>query len=87
MEETPGGWNIAGGTSLATPTWAGIINAAGTFHSTSYYELLAIYSHMAFTADYRDITYGYCGPYAGYLAASGWDPCTGAGVPKGYGYK
>jgi kumamolisin len=81
------GWNIVGGTSLATPTWAGIINRAGLFHTASQYELLTIYQNMGQPSHYNDITSGYCGPYAGFLATPGWDPCTGVGSPKGYGGK
>ncbi len=84
FEELGGGWFIVGGTSTATPTWAGIINAAGSFHYNSNLELTEIYAHIGIAKDYNDIELGDCGPYAGYLAVPGWDPCTGVGTAKGY---
>jgi subtilase family serine protease len=78
-----GGWNIVGGTSVASPAIAGIINAAGTFYASSNAELSAIYGNRTVTADFRDIAVGFCGPYGGYSGAVGWDPCTGVGVVNG----
>jgi subtilase family serine protease len=78
-----GGWYVAGGTSVASPSLAGIINSAGSFHASSNAELTAIYSNRSNTADFRDITAGFCGPYGGYSGASGWDFCTGVGVVNG----
>jgi len=87
FEELGGGWFIVGGTSLGTPTWAGIINAAGGFKASSAAELTFIYANKAVTADYNDTKLGDCGPYAGYLAVAGWDPCTGVGSAKGHSGK
>ena len=42
---------------------------------------------MGLTADYSDVTYGYCGTYAGFFAAPWLGPCTRVGTPKGYGRK
>jgi kumamolisin len=81
------GWNIVGGTSVASPALAGIVNSAGSFHASSNAELAAIYSNRTVTADFRDITTGYCGPYGGYSGAAGWDLCTGVGVVTGKGGK
>jgi len=78
-----GGWWIVGGTSLASPSLAGIINSAGSFAASTNAELTTIYANIAKTADFRDITTGYCGPYAGYSGVKGWDFCTGVGVDKG----
>jgi len=84
-------WNILGGTSVASPLWAGIVNHAGAFSSSSASELWKIYSAGAnatsYAADYRDITYGTCGYYDGWFARQGWDPCTGFGAPTGQGGK
>jgi subtilase family serine protease len=77
------GWNIVGGTSVASPSLAGIINLAGSFYSSTNAELTAIYSKLGVAADYTDIASGYCGPYAGYSAGAGWDFCTGVGSDKG----
>jgi kumamolisin len=83
MDSSAGGWNIVGGTSVASPALAGIINSAGAFYASTNAELTTIYANSNNTADYRDVTAGYCGPYGGYSGAAGWDPCTGVGVPKG----
>jgi kumamolisin len=90
-ENTYGGvlepWNILGGTSVATPLWAGIVNHGGSFTASSAAELSLIYSTAAtpssYSRDYRDITYGTCGYYDGWYAQKGWDPCTGNGSSVG----
>jgi kumamolisin len=78
-----GGWNVVGGTSVASPALAAIINAAGKFYSSTNQELTTIYGNVAVAADFKDITSGWCGPYEGYSAASGWDFCTGVGSVNG----
>jgi kumamolisin len=83
LDTNAGGWNIVGGTSVASPALAGIINASGTFSASSNAELSIIYSNRTVTTDFRDITTGFCGPYGGYSAVTGWDPCTGVGVVNG----
>ena len=83
-EFEPGGWFIVGGTSLGSPSMAGIVNAAGHFSRSSFDELETIYSdHSGFT----DIRNGTCGPYVTFAATPGWDFCTGVGTPYGYGGK
>lgn len=77
------GWNIVGGTSVASPALAGIINAAGKFYTSTNQELTTIYSNVSVAADFKDVTSGYCGPYGGYSAATGWDVCTGVGSVNG----
>jgi kumamolisin len=77
------GWCIIGGTSVAAPVWAGIINAAGGFSASSQAELSTIYSNLGKAADFTDIAQGSCGPNQGYLAGTGWDFCTGAGSAVG----
>jgi kumamolisin len=89
-EEDGGGWFIVGGTSLGTPSLAGIINRAGGFAASSNAELTTIYKTYAgksYSSDFNDITLGWCGPYGGYLAVTGWDPCTGVGTDNGYSGK
>jgi len=78
-----GGWYTVGGTSVASPSLAGIVNSAGSFETSTNAELTTIYGNLGVAANLRDITTGYCGPYAGYSAVKGWDPCTGVGVDKG----
>jgi kumamolisin len=84
-------WYIVGGTSVSSPTWAGIVNRAGHFFTSSNVELTNVYNAFAnatnYAADYRDIAYGLCGFYDGYIASSKWDRCTGVGSPKGYAGK
>lgn len=76
-------WYIVGGTSVAAPVWAGIVNAAGSFSISSQAELNTIYSNRGT----MDITAGSCGPNQGYMAKDGWDFCTGLGSPLGEGGK
>ena len=80
----PGGWFIVGGTSVASPSLAGIVNAAGHFADSSTAELNTIYSNLGNPADFRDIVVGYCGPYAGDFTMPRWDFCTGVGSDIGY---
>jgi subtilase family serine protease len=75
-----GFWYIVGGTSVSAPTWAGIVNAAGSFATSSAAELTKLYTDPS--NDFHDITSGVCGPYAGYTAAGGYDLCTGLGSPN-----
>lgn len=80
-------WYIYGGTSVAAQALAGIINAAGRFAPSTHRELQKIYNHRTITSDYHDITSGDCFFYEGLAAKSGWDYCTGVGIPIGYGGK
>ena len=77
------GWCIVGGTSVAAPVWAGIINAAGRFAKSTQAELSTIYGNLGNAGDFTDIAQGSCGPSQGYLAGKGWDFCTGAGSAYG----
>ena len=79
----PGGWYIVGGTSVSSPTIAGIVNSAGNFYKSSAKELTQIYSGLNSPA-FNDIVKDNCGPYGGYLAGDGYDFCTGVGSPQGY---
>jgi kumamolisin len=75
-------WYIVGGTSVAAPVWAGIVNAAAGFAAGSATELTTIYKNLG-SADFRTIIQGSCGPNEAYLAGPGWDFCTGVGSPLG----
>lgn len=71
-----GGWVYGGGTSMASPTWAGFTAAALSAggRKTGLGNILStLYAHPA---DFRDITTGNNGAYA---AASGYDQVTGLG--------
>ena len=74
-----GGWYIFGGTSVSSPTLAGIANLAGHFRSNSNAENTAIYSGLG-TANFRDITSGTAGSFS---CLPGWDFVTGVGSPQG----
>jgi len=76
-------WHIIGGTSVASPVWAGIVNAAGSFSTTSKSELLNVYANLGNASDFTDVVHGSCGPNQGYLAGASWDFCTGVGSPLG----
>jgi len=74
------GWLIFGGTSVASPSIAGIINLAGHFYSGGSSELTAMYSAYAnsstYSTDFRDITQGTAGSHN---CTAGWDFVTGIG--------
>jgi kumamolisin len=72
-------WYIVGGTSVAAPVWAGIVNSAGNFYSSTQAELTTVYANLNNASDFTDIVQGSCGPNQGYLALGGWDFCTGVG--------
>jgi subtilase family serine protease len=76
-------WSIFGGTSVASPLWAGVVNRAGHFSASTLVEQNLIYSNARVPSAFRDITYGSCGYYEGWQAINGWDPCTGNGAPYG----
>jgi len=77
-----GGWGAIGGTSWASPTFAGISNAAGLLNKSSRDELSMIYKEYIepkqYKADFHDITQGssYC--------VKGWNECAGVGSPRTY---
>jgi kumamolisin len=83
LDTHQGGWFIVGGTSVASPSLAGIINLAGGFAASTNAELTTIYGNMAVLTDFKDITSSFCGPFGGFSAIKGWDFCTGVGVNKG----
>ena len=74
-----------GGTSWASPTFAGIVNAAGTLQKGSLAELNLFYSELAnpteYAADFNDITLGAS------QCKTGWDECAGIGSAKTYAGK
>jgi kumamolisin len=77
-----GGFNIVGGTSVASPLLAGYINNAGSFHNSTNDELTEAYNWYAispftYATYFRDETMGSNGS----PARKGWDECTGLGSP------
>jgi subtilase family serine protease len=75
------GWLVFGGTSVASPALAGIINSAGS-NTTSTAELSMLYQSVVNngstinSANFRDILIGTAGSFS---AKAGWDFVTGIG--------
>ncbi|MGA2966150.1 MAG: S53 family peptidase [Terriglobales bacterium] len=80
-----GAWYSVGGTSWASPTFAGIVNAAGNKQQSTLDELTWIYGELAnpteYGADFYDITQGDA------RCVTGWDLCAGVGSPRTYAGK
>jgi kumamolisin len=83
FEGGPGGWFVLGGTSVASPALAGVVNSAEHLYHSTDAELSVVYNHLGDFHDFRDILFGFCGPYSGSLALPGWDVCTGVGSAIG----
>jgi subtilase family serine protease len=80
-----GAWYSVGGTSWATPTFAGIVNAAANKRQSTLDELTWIYGEYAipaeYDADFYDITAGDS------RCVTGWNLCAGVGSPRTYAGK
>jgi kumamolisin len=79
------GWFTVGGTSVATPLLAGIVNSTGSFAPSSAAELTKLYagSDSFFGAQgLTDVVYGACNFYSASYSQFGWDFCTGLGSPN-----
>jgi hypothetical protein len=76
------GWLSVGGTSWASPTFAGIVDAAGLLNQSSNAELTMIYKEYGNPNQYgkafNDIKTG--DP----KCTTGWDMCAGVGSPRTY---
>jgi kumamolisin len=77
-------WFIVGGTSVSTPSLAGIVDAAGGTPASSGALLTTVYSNLGNSSAFTDIASGSCGVYEGNLSVAGYDNCTGVGAPNGY---
>jgi hypothetical protein len=83
LDSYAGGWYQVGGTSLATPMWAGLVAVAnqgraleGDSTLTGSQTLSSLYSLPS--SDFHDITTGSNGTYS---AGPGYDLVTGLGTP------
>jgi kumamolisin len=80
-----GSWYSVGGTSWASPTFAGIVNAAGNKAKGSTAEHTMIYNVLAnsseYATDFYDITKGSS------ECSVGFDKCSGIGSPRTYAGK
>jgi kumamolisin len=74
------GWLVFGGTSVASPSLAGIVNLAGHFYINSTAELSTIYGNYTNTSDFRDIVSGSAGSFS---CKAGYDFVTGVGSDQG----
>lgn len=88
-----GGWSSIGGTSVATPLWAGFVADVnelratngfaplGDFHAYLYLHVYGTNGTSAnYTAELHDVKKG----NNGWPAGKGWDPVTGLGSMNGY---
>jgi kumamolisin len=79
------GWTAVGGTSWSSPTFAGIVDAAGHLAPSSKAALTALYKEYAnpsqYKANFYDITTGDS------TCTTGWDICAGIGSPRTYNGK
>jgi subtilase family serine protease len=84
------GWYDIGGTSLATPQWAGLIAIADQLNGGGLGQLNPLLYKVAsdpgkYAADFFDVTVGNNQAFPsvpGYPATVGWDPVTGLGTPN-----
>jgi len=74
------GWLVFGGTSVASPSLAGIVNLSGHFYINSTLELATIYGNYTNTSDFRDIISGTAGSFS---CKVGYDFVTGVGSDQG----
>jgi subtilase family serine protease len=82
------GWWILGGTSVASPCLAGVVNLAAAsgngFAANTPAEQARLYGNMNNTQEFRDVTSGTDGRLK---SVAGWDFITGIGTPLGLGGK
>jgi subtilase family serine protease len=90
-----GGWVVIGGTSVASPALAGIVNRAGNKLGSlkinaitgsalfSSEENNLLYSELNGAEDYPTNFYDVMVGSNGTSATAGWDYCTGVGSPRG----
>jgi kumamolisin len=74
------GWLVFGGTSVSSPSLAGIVNLAGSFAVNSQAELSTIYGNYTNKSDFRDILTGSAGSFS---CGPGYDFVTGVGSNQG----
>jgi kumamolisin len=73
------GWLVFGGTSVSSPSLAGVVNLAGHNYTNTTQELTVIYSNIG-SNDFRDIVSGTAGSFS---CKSGYDFVTGVGSNLG----
>ncbi len=79
-----GGWCIVGGTSVSSPTLAGIVNQSGKFKASNLLELGMTYGYYwnptTWLNNFYNVPTGSNG--CPNTPSFGWDQCTGLGTPK-----
>lgn len=82
------GWMVFGGTSVASPALAGILNRAGSNHADSTAALTTLYGNLPpsglYGQNFFDILSGQAGAFS---AGLNWDFVTGIGSTNGLGGK
>jgi len=91
-----GGWGVVGGTSVASPALASIVNRAGNrlgsvfltpaTGGSDYFanaENTLLYSQLATAKAYKSDFYDVKTGSNGSSAVASWDYCTGVGSPRG----
>ena len=77
-------WLVIGGTSVASPALAALVNNASNFFTSTVAELTTVYAGFKNQANWTDIKGGTCGSNGKTTkAVKGWDFCTGVGTPYG----
>jgi len=86
-----GGWTIVGGTSVSSPSLAGLVNSAknklglapvtGGYYNVEENNLIysQLFSYEAYKTNFYDVTTGSNGNSVGQY----YDQCTGVGTPRG----
>ena len=94
LSQVNGGWYTVGGTSVASPALAGIVNRSANRLSSTFIN--PINNITYFTNAENNLLYSQLGSYTAYKtnfydptsgsngvhAAAGWDYCTGVGTPR-----
>lgn len=80
-------WMVFGGTSVAAPVMAGIVNNSAHFYASSTAQNAKIYANKAISSAFRASRTGDCGYHHAYLVSAAWNPCTGVGSPTGRTYQ
>jgi len=76
-------WAVFGGTSVASPLAAALVNSAGSFAASTADELATIYGDLGNKLDFAYVTQGDCVTDVRGHAVPGYDLCTGVGTPVG----
>jgi hypothetical protein len=90
-----GGWGVVGGTSLASPSLAGIVNRAGNKLGSvfltaatsggdwfSNWENNLLYAQLGAAKAYKANFYDVKSGSNGATSVASWDYCTGVGSPR-----